>query len=145
MMIHWENIHWETDDVGTSWATLADGEHNSLTLESRDDTITFHVDGNPRFEIGEILDLTTLCLILSRNALADRLDEGRDVERGSRAPAAGMLVPGQRQESLTEHQGTRSRACQLTGPPPPVAWADPTRLGTISAAESSLGGRIFGS
>ena len=144
MKIHWENIHWETDDVGTSWATLADGEHNSLTLESRDDTITIHTDGSPRFEIGEILDLTTLCLVLSRNAIADRIDAGRDADRGSRAPTPGALVPGQRQESLTEQQATRSSACQLTRPPPPTAWAEPTRSGTISAADSSLGGRIFG-
>jgi hypothetical protein len=112
MKIHWENIHWETDDVGTSWATLADGEHNSLTLESRDDMITFHADGSPRFEIGEILDFTTLCLILSRNALADRIDEGRDSDRGSRAPDSGVLVPEQRQETLPEQHDASSRACQ---------------------------------
>jgi hypothetical protein len=112
MKIHWENIHWATDDVGTSWATLADGEHNILTLESRDDTITIHTDGSPRFEIGEILDLTTLCLILSRNALADQVDEVRDTDGGSQAPDPGVLVPGQRQESLSE-QDTRSRARQL--------------------------------
>jgi hypothetical protein len=145
MKIHWENIHWMTDDVGTSWATLADGEHNSLTLESRDDTITFHADGSPRFEIGEILDLATLCLILSRNALPDRIDEARRSDHGTPTSAGpDVLVPEQRQESLPEQHDTSSRACQLTRPPQIRRWSQATGLGTISAVDSSLGVRGFG-
>lgn len=110
MKIHWESIHWETDDVGTSWATIADEEHNSLTLENRDGKIAFYTDGIPRFEIGAILDITALCAILSRNALADLVDQGHLAAETSGDRDTGVVVPSQRQAPLTEHQDVGS--CQ---------------------------------
>jgi hypothetical protein len=89
MKIDWESIKWETDDVGTSWATLADEEHNGLTLENRDGTITFHTDGNPRFDVSTALELIALCAILSMNAL----DQDSLAHRGR---AAEVQVPEQR-------------------------------------------------
>ena len=106
MRIHWENIDWETDDGGTSWATLADEEHNSLTLENRDDTITFHTDGNPTFDASTVLDIVALCVILFRDAIgqASRPRQGRATGRRPRARADGPLVPGQRRTSLPDRQ-----------------------------------------
>jgi hypothetical protein len=117
MKIHWENIRWETDDVGTSWATLADEEHNSLTLENRDDTITFHTDGSPQFDISTILDLTALCMVLSRNAL-DRIGsppQSPEPARTTPAPAAGILVPGQRHTPLTQDDEIEPKVRRLPG------------------------------
>jgi hypothetical protein len=108
MKIHWENIRWETDAVGTSWATIADEDHNSLTLENRDGRIAFYTDGTPRFEIGAILDITALFAILSRNALADLVDQGHAEAAADRGTS--VVVPGQRQAPLTEHQDIGS--CQ---------------------------------
>jgi len=127
MKIHWENIRWETDDVGTSWATVADEQHNSLTLENRDGTITFHTDGDPRFDVSTILDITALCAVLSRNALGQigGPPQGPEPPRSTSARTAGLLVPEQRHTPLTQDDevepkvrrlpGTGSSACQPDG------------------------------
>jgi hypothetical protein len=94
MRMHWENIHWETDHAGTSRATLADEEHNSLTLENRDDMITFHTDGSPRFEVSAVMDIMAVSAILSRNALdANRAEQPGVTADTSLARAAEALVP----------------------------------------------------
>jgi hypothetical protein len=110
MKIDWEDIRWETDDVGTSWATLADEEHNSLTLEYREGRIAFHTDGNPRFEVPTVLEITALCVVLSRNALGQvgRTDRARDTARSSGAHAA-TLVPEQRHAPLTHDNNIEPR------------------------------------
>jgi hypothetical protein len=110
MMIHWENIHWETDDAGTSWATLADEEHNSLTLENRDGMITFHTDGSPRFDVSTFLDITALCVILSKNTLGQvgRSHQDRVTTRRERTYNAEMLVPGQRHSPVSEQHAEQS-------------------------------------
>jgi hypothetical protein len=111
MRMHWENISWETDDAGTARATLADEEHNSLTLENRDGTITFHTDGNPRFEVSAVMDIMAVSAILSRNALdADRTGKGGVSAQTSLARAAEALVPEQRDASLREPQCTEPKA-----------------------------------
>ncbi len=115
MKIHWDNVKWETDDVGTSWATLADEEHNMLTLENRDGTITFHTDGNPRFDVSTVLDITALCAILSRNALdqAGPSHQGRTASRSKRDRASEVLVPEQRQAPLGQEHRVKPRASRL--------------------------------
>jgi hypothetical protein len=115
MKIHWEHIRWETDDLGTSWATVADEEHNSLTLENRDGTITFHTDGDPRFDVGTILDITALCAVLSRNALGQIGGPPHSTEppRSSSARTAGMLVPEQRHTPLTQDDEVEPKVRRL--------------------------------
>jgi hypothetical protein len=114
--IHWENINWETDDVGTSWATLADAEHNSLTLENRDGTITFHTDGNPRFDVSTVLDITAVCMILSKNALDQPgpVGQGGATSRSAPEGASEVLVPEQRQASLGQQHDAERHASRLT-------------------------------
>lgn len=114
MRMHWENINWETDDAGTSRATLADDEHNSLTLENRDGTITFHTDGSPRFEISAVMDIVALSAIMSRSALeTDRTQQGRAAADTPLARTAEALVPEQRDASLPEHQRIEPKGCRL--------------------------------
>jgi hypothetical protein len=98
MIIYWEDIRWEVDDAGTSWATLADEEHNSLTLENRDGKITFHTEGTPRFDARRILEITALCMILEEDALAepDAAGQGRVTARSSDSRDADTFIPGQR-------------------------------------------------
>jgi hypothetical protein len=105
MRMHWENINWETDDAGTSRATLMDDENNSLTLENRDGTITFHTDGSPRFDVSTVMDIMALSAILSRSALeADRTQRGPVTADTPLARTAEALVPEQRDASLHERQ-----------------------------------------
>jgi hypothetical protein len=108
MNIQWENIRWETDDAGTSWATLADDEHNMLRLENRGSNITFHTDGDPSFDAGTLLDIATLCLLLSRNALdkTDAVGEGRSQARVSQTRPSDVNVPEPRRASMTQHDAT---------------------------------------
>jgi hypothetical protein len=111
MRMHWENINWETDDAGTSRATLADEEHNSLTLENRDGTITFHTEGSPKFEVSAVMDIMALSAIMSRSALdANRTGQGRVAADTPVARTAEALVPEQRDASLPERQRIEPRA-----------------------------------
>jgi|HubBroStandDraft_3_1064219.scaffolds.fasta_scaffold520836_1 hypothetical protein len=98
MIIYWEDIRWEVDDAGTSWATLADEEHNSLTLENRDGKITFHTDGSPRFDTRTILEITALCMILEEDALGkpDGARQGHITTRSTDSRDADTFIPGQR-------------------------------------------------
>jgi hypothetical protein len=108
MNIQWENIRWETDDAGTSWATLADDESNTLRLESRGSTITFHSDGDPSFDAETLMDIATLCLLLSRNALdqTGAVDEGRSQARRPQTRASDVTVPAPRRATLTQQDVT---------------------------------------
>jgi hypothetical protein len=108
MKIHMDHIRWETDDIGTSRATVADNDHNSLTLENRDGTVAIYTDGTPRFELSAILDITALFAILSRKALAEQPDQGHAATAASADSAASVIVPGQRQAPVTEHQNIDS-------------------------------------
>ena len=112
MIIQWEKIRWEADDSGTSSATLADEEHNSLTLENRDGKITFHTDGRPSFDVSTVLDITTLCMILSSNALAEagRTRQGRATARGGRAREARGLVPEPRRAQAAQPHDVKPKA-----------------------------------
>ncbi len=108
MIIQWEKILWEEDDTGTSRATLADDEHNMLTLEKRDGKIVFHTDGSPSFELSTVLDITTLFMILSSDALGQvgRSRQGRASARGARAREARPLIPGPRRAPTPQpHDG----------------------------------------
>jgi hypothetical protein len=110
MKIHMNHIRWETDDIGTSRATMADKDHNSLTLENRDDgTISIHTDGTPRFELSAILDITALFAILSRKALAEQVSQGHGAADVSADSGTSVVVPGQRQAPVTEHHSIDSR------------------------------------
>lgn len=105
MIIQWEKILWEEDDTGTSRATLADEEHNMLTLENREGKIAFHTDGSPTFDVSTVLDIATLFMILASNALgqAGRSRQGRTSARGARAREAGALIPEPRAPTAQPH------------------------------------------
>jgi hypothetical protein len=108
MNVYWENVRWETEDTGTMSATLADKEHNSLTLEQRDGMITFLTDGNPSFDVGAIMDITSIFMVLCRKSLsqAGEIDEASGT---AASQAEGSVhVPGPRQ--ATYQQDVRSRA-----------------------------------
>ncbi len=117
MKIHWDNIKWETDDAGTSWATLADEEHNSLTLENRDGTITFHTDGNPRFDASTVLDLTVLFVVLSRDAMGQPTQAIKTTPtpagRGTPSPRCSFLSRARRRR-VSSPASSRRPARQLT-------------------------------
>ncbi len=115
MIIQWESIRWEADDAGTSWATLADEDHNSLTLENRDGKVTFHTDGSPRFDASTVMDIAALCAILSKNALgqASRTRQGRVTARTTHRSDAGPVVPEPRRAPATEPREIKPKARQL--------------------------------
>jgi hypothetical protein len=116
MIIQWEKIRWEADDSGTSSATLADDDHNSLTLEIRDSKIAFYTDGKPSFDIGTVLDITTLCMILSSNALANagRTRQGRATGRSARASGARPLIPEPRRASAGQQHDVKPKAKRVS-------------------------------
>jgi hypothetical protein len=110
MIIHWEDIRFEVDDAGTSWATLADDAHNSLTLEWRDGAVTFHADGSPRFDVGSLLEITALCMILAKDELgkeAGAQPAGPSVAVSSHSGETEAYIPGQRQASDINPAATR--------------------------------------
>jgi hypothetical protein len=115
MIIYWEDIRWEVDDAGTSWATLADEEHNNLTLESRDGKITFHTDGSPSFDARTILEITALCMILEEDALGkpDGARQGHITARGTDSRDAGTFIPGQRHAPDPEPGDVKPEATRL--------------------------------
>ena len=137
MIIHWEDIRWEVDDSGTSWATLADEEHNSLTLENRDGKITFHTDGSPRFDTRTILEITALCMILEEDAIGQSGEarQSRVTARSSDSREVGTFVP--RPRHAPDPEPSRNRAGSdpansrrqsrpqppPAGQPPSVTWA----------------------
>jgi hypothetical protein len=98
MIIYWEDIRWEVDDAGTSWATLADEEHNTLTLENRDGKITFHTDGSPQFDAGTLLEITALCMVMAKETLSQSggPHEGRIIAQTSQPGDADAFIPEQR-------------------------------------------------
>jgi hypothetical protein len=102
MNIYWENVRWETEDTGAVSATMADKEHNSLTLEHRDGMITFYTDGSPSFDIAAILDITAICMVLSRTSLSQAAGVPQ-------ADASTVHVPGPRQAG-TQQEDFRPRA-----------------------------------
>lgn len=108
MNIYWENVRWETEDTGTTSATLADNEHNSLTLEHRDGMITFYTDGNPSFDVGAVLDITAICMVLSKTALGQGGDDSATAA-ASQGEDTDVHVPGPRQEA-THQRDIRSHA-----------------------------------
>jgi hypothetical protein len=116
MIIYWEDIRWEVDDAGTSWATLADEEHNSLTLENRDGKITFHTDGSPRFDARTILEITALCMILEEDALGQpgEARQSRVTARSSDSRDVGTFVPRPRHASDPEPSEIEPEATRLT-------------------------------
>ncbi|HEY2313631.1 MAG TPA: hypothetical protein VGH96_08460 [Streptosporangiaceae bacterium] len=133
MRMHWENINWETDDAGTSRATLADEEQNSLTLENRDGTITFHTEGSPRFDASAVMDIMALSAIMSRSALeADRTQQSRAAADTPLAGTAEALVPEQRDASLPERQRIETEGCRLAAP----AVDMPKRASTCTSTRS---------
>jgi hypothetical protein len=103
MNIYWENVRWETEDTGAVSATLADKEHNSLTLEHRDGEITFRTDGSPKFDTAAILDITAICMVLARTSLSQAAPDTAQAE------ASNVHVPGPRQ-AATRHEDVRPRA-----------------------------------
>jgi hypothetical protein len=111
MNIYWENVRWETEEAGAKSATLADNEHNSLTLKQHDGTITFYTNGNPSFDTGAILDITAICMVLSKASLSQA---GESATGGARtdeaqAEATNVHVPGPRQEAA-QQEDVRRRA-----------------------------------
>jgi hypothetical protein len=115
MIIYWEDIRWEVDDAGTSWATLADEEHNTLTLENRQGKITFHTDGSPRFDASTVLEITALCTILSKEALGqpDEPHNGRIVAETSQPGDADAFVPQQRHALDPDADDTEPESTRL--------------------------------
>ena len=118
MIIQWENIQWDADDSGASSATLADEDLNSLRLENRDGKITFHTDGSPSFDISTVLDITTLCMILCSNAIADaaRPRQGRASARSTRARAARALIPEPRRAPSEPPQDVKPKSRRVSSP-----------------------------
>jgi hypothetical protein len=119
MIINWEDIRWEADDAGTSRATLADEEHNSLTLENRDGKITFRTDGSPTFNTSTVLEITALCMLLSKEDLG-RAELGRPARittRGAQPdpgePDGETFVPEPRQALDTEPHDIEPEATEL--------------------------------
>jgi hypothetical protein len=98
MIINWEDIRWEEDDAGTSWATVADEQHNALTLESRDGKITFQTDGSPRFDAGTVLEITAICMVMSKDAVGEHSGArgGRIIAETSQPGDADTYIPAQR-------------------------------------------------
>jgi hypothetical protein len=99
MIIHWEDIRWDVDEAGTSWATLADAAHDSLTLECRDGAITFHTDGSPRFDASTLMEITALCMVLAKEAVTQAggaHHEGRIFASTSQPGDSDTYVPEQR-------------------------------------------------
>jgi hypothetical protein len=118
MIIQWEKILWEEDDTGTSRATLADDEHNMLTLENREGKIAFHTDGSPTFDVTTVLDIATLFMILASNALgqAGRSRQGRTSARGARAREAGALIPEPRRAPAAQPRDVKPKARRVSSP-----------------------------
>jgi hypothetical protein len=116
MIIQWEKIQWEADDSGASSATLADEDHNNLTLQNRDGKITFHTDGSPSFDISTVLDITTLCMILCSNAIADaaRPRQGRATARGARAREARRLIPEPRRPPTNQPEDVKPKPKRIS-------------------------------
>jgi hypothetical protein len=98
MIIYWEDIRWDVDDAGTSSATLADEEHNSLTLESCNGRITFRTDGSPSFDASTIHEIVALCAIMTKEGAGQHggAHPGRIVATSSQSRAANSFVPEQR-------------------------------------------------
>lgn len=115
MIINWEDIRWEVDDAGTSWASVADEEHNSLTLENRGGKITFHTDGSPRFDARRVLEITALCMILEQDVLAEPAEarQGHSAARGAGSRDADTFIPGQRHAPDPEPAGIQPEAIRL--------------------------------
>jgi hypothetical protein len=115
MIIYWEDIRWEVDDAGTSWATLADEDHNSLTLENRDGRITFHTDGSPSFEPSTVLEITALCMILSKESLgqAGQTRQDRVAARSSESDDASAFIPAPRHATDAEPNDIEAEATRL--------------------------------
>lgn len=100
MIIDWEGIRFEVDDAGTTWATLADDAHNSLTLECRDGAVTFHADASPRFGASALLEITALCMILVKDAVggATGAQQAGPILAGRSQPGdPDAYIPEQRQ------------------------------------------------
>jgi len=99
MIIYWEDIRWDVDDAGTSWATVADEEHNTITLENRAGRITFHTEGSPSFAASRVLEIAALCTVMSEEALGEPQapHRGRIVAETAQPGDADTFVPQQRQ------------------------------------------------
>jgi hypothetical protein len=115
MIIQWEDIRWDADDAGTSWATLVDEDDNSLTLENRAGKIIFHTLGSPRFDASTVLDIASVCVILSKNALnqANRARARGVATRRAQPRATGTLIPEPRRAPAAEPHDTKPKARRL--------------------------------